>query len=133
MGSVSVAFHALAEAPSKPWMQRTWQDKLDAGFTITGSMSGDKLHTLQYLSLLAAQHGMHWVSLGPLPGWNTTTSTDHDYNRLGFYLGAGAQSWNDRGPDAVLTGAPRVTSAAASQSSGNPPSKLVVWPRKEPQ
>ena len=22
-------------------------------------------------------------------------------NRLGFYLGAGAQSWNDRGPDAV--------------------------------
>jgi len=41
-------------------------------------MSGDKLHTLQHLSLLAALHGMHRVSLGPLPGWNTTTSTDHD-------------------------------------------------------
>lgn len=32
----------------------------------------------------------NWVSLGPLPGWNTTTSSDHDDNRLGFYLGAGA-------------------------------------------
>lgn len=37
------------------------------------------------------------------------------------------------GPDTVLTGAPRVTSAAASHSSGNSPSKLVVCPRKEPQ
>ena len=60
-----------------------------------------KAEIAQYLSLLAALHGMHWVSLGPLPGWNTTTSTDHDDNRLGFYLGAGAQSRNDRGPDAV--------------------------------
>ncbi|MEC5186191.1 multimeric flavodoxin WrbA [Cryobacterium sp. MP_3.1] len=59
MGSASGAFHAFAEAPSKPWMQRTWQDKLAAGFTISGSMSGFKLHTLQYLSLLAALHGMH--------------------------------------------------------------------------
>jgi NAD(P)H dehydrogenase (quinone) len=98
MGSASGAFHAFAEASSKPWMQRTWQDKLAAGFTNSGSMSGDKLHTLQYLSLLAAQHGMHWVSLGLLPGWNTSTSTEQDDNRLGFYLGAGAQSWNDRGP-----------------------------------
>ncbi|WP_198418838.1 flavodoxin family protein [Cryobacterium psychrophilum] len=89
-GSASDAFHAFAEASSKPWMQRTWQDKLAAGFTNSGSMSGDKLHTLQHLSLLAALHGMHWVSLGPLPGWNTTTSTDHDDNRLAFDLGAGA-------------------------------------------
>jgi NAD(P)H dehydrogenase (quinone) len=101
MGSASGAFHAFAEATSRPWMQRTWQDKLAAGFTNSGSMSGDKLHTLQYLSLLAAQHGMHWVSLGLLPGWNTTVASEHDDNRLGFYLGAGAQSWNDQGPDAV--------------------------------
>jgi len=101
MGSASGAFHSFAEATSRPWMQRTWQDKLAAGFTNSGSMSGDKLHTLQYLSLLAAQHGMHWVSLGLLPGWNTTLASEHDDNRLGFYLGAGAQSWNDQGPDAV--------------------------------
>ncbi|MFI5843824.1 flavodoxin family protein [Catenuloplanes sp. NPDC051500] len=101
MGSASGAFHTFAEATSKPWLARSWQDKLAAGFTNSGSMSGDKLHTLQYLSLLAAQHGMHWISLGLLPGWNTTVATEHDDNRLGFYLGAGAQSWNDQGPDAV--------------------------------
>lgn len=101
MGSASGSFHAFAEASSKPWMQQSWQDKLAAGFTNSGSMSGDKLHTLQYLSLLAAQHGMHWISLGLLPGWNTTVASEHDDNRLGFYLGAAAQSWNDQGPDAV--------------------------------
>ena len=101
MGSASGTFHAFAEATSKPWMQQSWQDKLAAGFTNSGSMSGDKLHTLQYLSLLAAQHGMHWISLGLLPGWNTTVASEHDDNRLGFYLGAGAQSWNDQGPDAA--------------------------------
>ena len=101
MGSASGAFHAFAEATSKRWMTQRWLDKLASGFTNSGSMSGDKLHTLQYLALLAAQHGMHWVSLGLMPGWNTTTSSEHDHNRLGFYLGAGAQTWNDQGPDAV--------------------------------
>jgi NAD(P)H dehydrogenase (quinone) len=101
MGSASGTFHAFAEATSKPWAAQSWQDKLAAGFTNSGSMSGDKLHTLQYLSLLAAQHGMHWISLGLLPGWNTTVADEHDDNRLGFYLGAGAQSWNDQGPEAV--------------------------------
>jgi NAD(P)H dehydrogenase (quinone) len=101
MGSASGAFHAFAEATSKRWMTQEWLDKLASGFTNSGSMSGDKLHTLQYLALLAAQHGMHWVSLGLLPGWNTTAGSVHDDNRLGFYLGAGAQTWNDQGPDAV--------------------------------
>lgn len=101
MGSASGAFHAFAEATSVRWMTRAWQDKIAAGFTNSGSMSGDKLHTLQYFSMLAAQHGMHWVSLGLLPGWNTTTASEDDHNRLGFYLGAGAQTWNDQGPEAV--------------------------------
>lgn len=101
MGSASGAFHLFAEATSKRWMTMAWKDKLAAGFTNSGSMSGDKLHTLQYLSLLAAQHGMHWISLGLMPGWNTTQSSEYDHNRLGFYLGAGAQTWNDQGPEAV--------------------------------
>lgn len=101
MGSASGAFHVFAEATSTRWMSQAWMDKLASGFTNSGSMSGDKLHTLQYLSLLAAQHGMHWISLGLMPGWNTTTSSEHDPNRLGFYLGAGAQTPNDKGPDAV--------------------------------
>lgn len=32
---------------------------------------------------------MHWARLGLLHGWNTATSTDHEDNRPGFYLGAG--------------------------------------------
>ncbi|MFE9422711.1 flavodoxin family protein [Kitasatospora sp. NPDC006697] len=95
MGTASGAFHTFAEATSKRWSTRAWRDKLAAGFTNSGSMSGDKLHTLQYFALLAAQHGMLWVSLDLLPGWNTTTSSPEDDNRLGFYLGAGAQSFND--------------------------------------
>ncbi|HEY1174771.1 MAG TPA: flavodoxin family protein, partial [Phytomonospora sp.] len=95
MGSVSAAFQAFAEASSKIWAVRGWQDKLAAGFTASGGMSGDKLHTLQRLAVLAAQHGMNWVNLGLAPGWNMTYATEFDRNRLGFYLGAGVQTFND--------------------------------------
>ncbi|MGI5340297.1 flavodoxin family protein [Streptomyces sp. CA-181903] len=101
MGTASGAFHAFAEATSKRWFTHAWRDKLAAGFTNSGSMSGDKLHTLQFFSLLAGQHGMHWVSLGLHPGWNTSEASENDINRLGFYLGAGAQSNNDQGPEGV--------------------------------
>ena len=50
---------------------------------------------------LAAQHGMHGISLGLLPGWDSTKSSENDINRLGFFLGAGAQSPTDAGPEAV--------------------------------
>ncbi|MEV5510968.1 flavodoxin family protein [Streptomyces orinoci] len=101
MGTASGAFHAFAEASSKRWFTRAWADKLAAGFTNSGSKSGDKLHTLQFFSVLAAQHGMHWVSLNLLPGWNASTASENDLNRLGFFLGAAAQSNNDQGPEGV--------------------------------
>ncbi|MEU4957719.1 flavodoxin family protein [Streptomyces rimosus] len=101
MGTASGAFHVFAEATSKRWATRAWQDKLAAGFTNSGSKSGDKLHTLQFFTVLAAQHGMHWVSLGLLPGWNSSTASENDLNRLGIFLGAGAQTDSDRGPDGV--------------------------------
>ncbi|KUJ64627.1 NADPH-dependent FMN reductase [Streptomyces albus subsp. albus] len=101
MGTASGAFHVFAEASSKRWFTRAWQDKIAAGFTNSGSKSGDKLHTLQYFTVLAAQHGMHWVSLNLLPGWNATTGSEDDLNRLGFFLGAGAQSFSDEGPEGV--------------------------------
>ncbi|GCD34575.1 FMN reductase [Streptomyces chrestomyceticus JCM 4735] len=101
MGTASGAFHVFAEATAKRWATRAWQDKLAAGFTNSASKSGDKLHTLQFFSVLAAQHGMHWVNLGLLPGWNATTASENDLNRLGFFLGAAAQTDNDRGPDGV--------------------------------
>ncbi|GAA1516442.1 flavodoxin family protein [Streptomyces albidochromogenes] len=101
MGTASGAFHQFAEDTSKRWFTQAWQDKLAAGFTNSGSKSGDKLHTLQYFQTLAAQHAMHWVNLGLQPGWNTTEGSENDLNRLGFFSGAGAQTNNDEGPDAV--------------------------------
>jgi multimeric flavodoxin WrbA len=101
MGTASAAFHAFAEASSKRWFGAQWKDKLAAGFTNSGSKSGDKLNTLQFFTVLAAQHGMHWVNLGLHPGWNSSEASEHDLNRLGFFLGAAAQSNTDEGPDAV--------------------------------
>ncbi|MFG2771263.1 flavodoxin family protein [Streptomyces sp. NPDC048350] len=101
MGTASGAFHKFAEDSSKRWFTDTWRDKLAAGFTNSASKSGDKLHTLQFFQILAAQHGMTWVNLGLKPGWNTTEASENDLNRLGFFAGAGAQTHNDLGPEGV--------------------------------
>ncbi|MFI8929852.1 flavodoxin family protein [Streptomyces sp. NPDC053474] len=101
MGTASGAFHVFAEASSKRWFTRAWQDKIAAGFTNSASKSGDKLHTLQYFQTLAAQQGMHWVNLGLFPGWNSSTGSENDLNRLGFFSGAAAQTNSDEGPEAV--------------------------------
>ncbi|GAA3217384.1 flavodoxin family protein [Streptomyces sp. XM83C] len=101
MGTASGAFHVFAEATSKRWFGQDWNDKLAAGFTNSGSKSGDKLHTLQFFQILAAQHGMHWVSLGLRPGWNSATASENDLNRLGVFTGAAAQTNVDEGPDGV--------------------------------
>jgi len=101
MGTASGAFHVFAEATSKRWATQAWNGKLAAGFTNSASKSGDKLHTLQFFQILAAQLGMHWVSLGLLPGWNSTTGSENDLNRLGVFAGAAAQTNADEGPEAV--------------------------------
>ncbi|MBL1085043.1 flavodoxin family protein [Streptomyces actinomycinicus] len=101
MGTASGAFHVFAETTSTRWFGQGWKDKLAAGFTNSGSKSGDKLHTLQFFQTLAAQHGMHWVNLGLLPGWNSSTGSENDLNRLGFFAGAAAQTNSDEGPEAV--------------------------------
>jgi len=76
-----------------------WRDKLAADFTNSASRSGDKLATLQQLAIFAAQHGMHWISLGLPPGNNSLAGSESDINRLGFFLGATAQSNADEGPN----------------------------------
>jgi hypothetical protein len=58
-------------------------------------MTGDKLNTLQYFGLLAAQHGMLWVNLDLLPGWCWDGASPDDLNRLGSWLGAMGQSNGD--------------------------------------
>ncbi len=97
----SAAFKAFEEATSNVVMAKGfgWKDKIAAGFTNSGSRSGDKLATLMQIALFAAQHGMHWVNLGLPPANNSTTGSEEDLNRLGFWLGAGAQSNADQGPD----------------------------------
>ena len=99
MGSVSGRFKTFMDSTSKPYATGAWKDKIAAGFTNSGSKSGDKLSTLTQFAIFAAQHRMHWVNLGLPSGNNSTYGSDHDLNRLGFWLGAAAQSNNDQGPD----------------------------------
>lgn len=101
MGNVSAAFQAFAEQTGRRCFTGTWRDKVAAGFTNSGGKSGDKLHTLTSLAVFAAQHHMHWVNLGLGAGWNTSTATEDDLNRLSFFLGAGAQTNVDADPHGV--------------------------------
>lgn len=101
MGSVSAPFKAFMDATSKRWADQAWSHKLAAGFTNSSGQSGDKLNTLVQLAVFAAQHGMIWVSLGLLPGNDSSTGSAEDLNRLGSYLGAMAQSNNDQSADVV--------------------------------
>jgi len=80
MGTVSAPFKAFMDATASLWYERKWQDKLAAGFTNSGSPSGDKLNTLQTLAIFGAQHGMLWI------GQAQVTNPDGT-NRLGSYLG----------------------------------------------
>lgn len=101
MGNVSAGFQAFAEQTGRRCQQGAWRDKVAAGFTNSGAKSGDKLSTLVSLAVFAAQHHMHWVNLGLGPGWNSSAGSEHDLNRLGFWLGAGAQTDVDANADAV--------------------------------
>lgn len=99
MGAVSAPFKTFMDWSSKAWFGQVWKDKLAAGFTNSASQSGDKFNTLVQLATYAAQHGMIWVSLGLLPGNNSSKGSPDDLNRLGGSLGALAQSNADEGPD----------------------------------
>ncbi|WP_241472002.1 flavodoxin family protein [Mycolicibacterium neoaurum] len=92
MGNISAGFQAFAEQTGRRCVDGAWRDKIAAGFTNSGAKSGDKLTALISLSVFAAQHHMHWVNLGLGPGWNSSAGSEHDLNRLGFWLGAGAQT-----------------------------------------
>ncbi|WP_404810603.1 flavodoxin family protein [Methylobacterium flocculans] len=101
MGAASASFKAFQEATSQVMMAGgyQWRDKIAAGFTNSGARAGDKLSTLLQMVLFAAQHGMHWVSLDLPPANNSRSGSESDMNRLGFWIGAAAQSNTDEGPD----------------------------------
>jgi multimeric flavodoxin WrbA len=101
MGNVAAGFQAFAEKTGRRCQAGAWQDKVAAGFVNSGAKAGDKLHALTSLAVFAAQHHMHWVSLGLGAGWNSAAGSEHDLNRLGFWLGAGAQTDVDANADQV--------------------------------
>ncbi len=86
MGSVSANFKSFMEATGKFWYTQRWKDKLAAGFTNSSTINGDKLNTLQQLSIFAAQHSMVWISTGILPQFKDNQTLDEP-NGLASYLG----------------------------------------------
>ncbi|MBT0676904.1 flavodoxin family protein, partial [Komagataeibacter oboediens] len=74
MGNVSWQYKKFADATSKIWFTRGWQDKVFGGFTNSASPNGDKQVALITLQTLASQHGGIWVSLG-VPPSNTKAAT----------------------------------------------------------
>lgn len=92
MGGPSAQFKAFIDATSKVWFKQGWKDKLAAGFTNSGSPSGDKLSTLNSLLVMAMQHSMIWVGTGFMPGPDKEGGTELELNRLSSFLGAMAQS-----------------------------------------
>jgi len=95
MGSVAAQFKAFADATAGAWFTRSWSGKLAAGFTHSGSPSGDKLSTLQYLSLFAAQHGMIWIGNADLPSFYQGRTDG--LNRLNSFLGV--MGYTTQSPD----------------------------------
>lgn len=103
MGSAPWQFKKFADASSKAWFTRAWQDKVFGGFTNSASLNGDKAVTLISLQTLASQHGGIWVSLGLMPA-NTLAATRQDVNNLGGSVGLLVQSPSDAGADAIPAG-----------------------------
>lgn len=117
MGGISTQLKALIDAASGVWMKQGWKDKLAAGFTHSGTLSGDKLGTLTGLVINAMQHGMVWVGTGLL----AEGSTPDKVNRIGSYTGAMAQT--DYG-QAALNPGDRETAVRFGKRIGE---TLVRW------
>lgn len=95
MGSVTAQFKAFMDASSSRWLTQSWKDKIAAGFTNAGNLSGDKLASLVQLAIFAAQHSMIWVPQGAIAsGEKAYTGDPKSLNRMGSYIGAMAQSDN---------------------------------------
>ena len=103
MGSPSWQFKKFADATSKVWFTRGWQDKVFGGFSNSASFSGDKQVSLIALQTLASQHGGIWVSLGLAPS-NTKAAQRTDLNNLGGSVGLLVQSPSDASVEEIPQG-----------------------------
>lgn len=87
MGGVAADFKRFMDQSGSRWYERTWMDKLCAGFTVGGGLSGDKQSALQAMHVFACQHGMIWVSMGVGVG-------EPGIDRLSSSIGMMAQAGN---------------------------------------
>nr|WP_295922352.1 flavodoxin family protein [uncultured Dyadobacter sp.] len=107
-GNVSAEFKHFMERTAEFWYKQPWKDKLAAGFTLSSTISGDKLNTLESMMLFACQHSMNWISLGVLPRFLNNEQTEGQ-NRLASYIGLmeqcdnGEQVINCQHPGDLLT------------------------------
>jgi NAD(P)H dehydrogenase (quinone) len=102
MGGPSWQFKKFADMSSRRWMQQSWKNKIAAGFTNSGSLSGDKLATLQQIQILCMQQSMIWVGMDimvPTMQGTSVPGADH-INRIGSYSGLMTQS-NNESPEIV--------------------------------
>jgi NAD(P)H dehydrogenase (quinone) len=98
MGGPAWQFKKFADASSKAWYGQTWKDKVAGGFTISASLNGDKGSTISYLSTLAGQHSMVWMSLGMKPS-NTKAHGPQDANWTAGSVGLMAIAPSDASPE----------------------------------
>ena len=104
MGNVSAGFKTFMDESSGLWLKREWEHKLAAGFTVSGSPSGDKLATLQALATFAFQHGMIWAGYSRLPEFYSGVPVDESRNRLGSFTGLMMQAAQVAPEEAFLKG-----------------------------
>jgi NAD(P)H dehydrogenase (quinone) len=90
MGSLASPVKIFMENSSHRWSQLRWKDKIAAGFSNSGGLSGDKLCSLISLVVFAMQHGMIWVGNTD----STTGTTTQDKNRITSFLGLMTQADN---------------------------------------
>jgi multimeric flavodoxin WrbA len=129
MGSVSAPFKTFMDWSSKAWFSGAWKNKVAAGFTNSGSQSGDKLNSLVQLAIFAMQHGMIWVGLDLMPGNNSSKGGVGDLNRLGGFLGAMAQSNVDASPEQAPIESDRKTAEYLGQRVAELTQRVALVPQ----
>ncbi|MEU9289970.1 NADPH-dependent FMN reductase [Streptomyces sp. NPDC048275] len=117
-------WHRLDAADAVVFGSPTCMGSASAGFTDSAFKSGDKLNTLNFPAAFAVQHRMIWVSLGLAPGWNALQAGEYGLNRLGFGVGAGAQTLQDGGTETVheagIATAEHLGARVAAQAAASP-------------
>lgn len=93
MGTVSTKIKAFMEATVSRYVTAAWDEKLAAGFTVSGGQAGDKFNTLSTMATFAMQQNMIWVGLG-CNKFNQAASINED----GHYYGATGVAQPDDDP-----------------------------------